>query len=131
MNFKLWIEANNTASMGININDKHQPFTKQILDGHKTIETRNKPTLNPYVNQKVGIIRTGQGQATLVGYATFGKPKFYKNEKEFNKDYKKHLIDKNSPYYISNNGKWGYPIINPEKTKERTITSKGIVARKI
>ena len=104
MNFKLWLE-NIEPEIGININNKYQPFTKQILNGQKTIETRSKPTLNPYVNQKVGIIKTGQGPATLVGYVTFGKPKFYKNEKEFNKDHNKHLVDKNSPYYISNTGK--------------------------
>jgi hypothetical protein len=130
--FKLWLEnKDQEITIGININDKHQPFTKQIIDGHKTIETRNKPTLSPYVNKTVGIIRTGKGPSTLVGYATIGEPKFYKNKKEFDKDYNKHLVDKNSPYYITNQGKWGYPLLNVKKTKEKPISSKGIISRKI
>jgi len=131
MNFKLWLKENDQPKIGININDKHQPFTKQIMAGEKTIETRDTPSLNPYVNKKVGIIRTGKGPATLVGYATFNKPKFYNNENEFKKDQDKHLVDKDSPYNISNKGKWGYPITNPQKTTEKIITSKGIIARKI
>lgn len=129
--FKIWLENQDPASIGININDKFQQFTKQILDGHKTIETRNSPSLNPYVNQRVGIIRTGKGQAALVGYATIGEPIFYKHKKEFDRDFDKHLVGKDSPFYITNQGKWGYPLLDVEKTKERPIFSKGIIARQI
>ena len=134
LSFKLWLEIwhkDQEITIGININDSIQPFTEQILDGNKTIETRNNPTLNPYVNQKVGIIRTGQGQAKLVGFFTIGRPKFYKNKKEFDKDYDKHLVGKDSPYYITDEGKWGYPLLNVEKTEETPVFSKGIVSRKI
>jgi len=55
--------------LGININCKHQDFIAQILSGEKIIETRNTPSLNPYIGQKIGLIRTGQGKATLEGYA--------------------------------------------------------------
>ena len=51
------------VSTGININDKTQPFTDQILHGQKTIETRNTPTLHPHVGKRVGIVRTGKGPA--------------------------------------------------------------------
>ncbi len=130
MNFKLWLESE-IPTKGININDSDQPFTSQILSGKKTIETRIKPSLHPYVNKRVGIIRTGTGPATLVGYATIGTPVFYKNETEFNKDYKKHLVGKNSVHYIGENGKWGYPLKDVQKIPEKKITSLGIVARKL
>jgi hypothetical protein len=122
MNFKLWLESED-ASMGIHINDSEQPFTTQILNGQKTIETRNKPTLHPLINTRVGIIRTGVGKATLVGYATIGKPIFYNNEIEFDKDYKKHLVAKGSTYYIGEKGKWGYPLKDIQKIPEKIITT--------
>ncbi len=129
-NFKIWFESED-VSMWININDSKQPFTNQILNGEKTIETRNTPTLHPYVGKKVGIIRTGVGQATLVGYAVVGKPKFYNNEQEFDKDYNKHLVSKNSPFYITKKGKWGYPLEDVQSINPYEIKSKGIVSRKI
>lgn len=130
LNFKLWFESED-ISKGININDSEQPFTTQILNGEKTIETRNSPSLHPYVGKKVGIIRTGVGQATLVGYAVVGKPKFYNNEQEFDKDYSKHLVSKDSDYYITEKGKWGYPLEDVQGTNPYAIKSRGIIARKI
>lgn len=117
--------------IGININDKHQPFTELILSGIKTIETRNTPSLHPYIGKRVGIIRTGQGKATLVGFATIGEPIYYASKEHFRNDESKHCVRQGSKYDINENGKWGYPIINPIKTEERYITSKGIVSRKI
>jgi hypothetical protein len=130
MNFKEWLLTEDSV-MGININDSKSPFTTQILNKQKTIETRTSPSLHPYVGKKVGIIRTGVGPATLVGYTTIGEPKFYKNEKEFDKDYDKHLVTKKSPFYITEKGKWGYPLHNVKKIPESIIKSKGIVARTI
>ena len=65
--------------IGININDKHQLFTEQILNGSKTIETRSSKSLHPYIGKMVGIIRTGKGKATLVGYITIKAVKKYCN----------------------------------------------------
>lgn len=130
LNFKIWFESED-ISKGININDSEQPFTTQILNGEKTIETRNSPSLHPYVGKKVGIIRTGIGQATLVGYVVIGKPKFYNNEQEFDKDYNKHLVSKDSDYYITEKGKWGYPLEDVQSINPHEIKSRGIVARKI
>lgn len=63
----------------LNINDKSEKFTSQILSGEKTIETRNIKSLHPYIGKRVGIVRTGKGVATLVGYVTVGHPIFYKD----------------------------------------------------
>lgn len=117
--------------IGININDKYYPFTELILSGKKTIETRRMPSLHPYIGKRVGIVRTGKGKATLVGFVTIGKPIYYKTEKEFRKDENKHHVYVGSKYDIDNMGKWGYPLINPVGAKPKYISSKGIVARQI
>ena len=114
--------------IGININDKYESFTEMIFSGEKTIETRKTPSLNPYIGQRVGIIKTGKGKAILVGFVTIGKPVHYETEESFRKDESKHRVLKGSKY---DNGKWGYPLINPLKTTKRYINSRGIIARKI
>lgn len=117
--------------VGININDQHYPFTELILSGEKTIETRKTPSLHPYIGKRVGIIRTGKGKATLVGFATIGQPIYYASESSFRNDESKHCVLKGSKYDIDDNGKWGYPIIHPVKTQPMYVYSKGIVARQI
>jgi len=123
--------------MGVNINDKHQCFTEQILNGSKTIETRNTRSLDPYIGTTVGIVRTGKGKATLVGTCTIGEPVFYGSESDFDIDYNRHLVGKESPYYISSNGhtaskgKWGYPMTNVNTIDPVEINSRGIIARNI
>ena len=117
--------------IGININDKDYPFTELIFSGAKTIETRRKNSLHPYVGQRVGIIRTGKGKAILVGFVMIGNPIFYETEAEFRKDENKHLVYAGSKYDIDSAGKWGYPLEKPVSIKPRYINSKGIVARQI
>lgn len=60
--------------MGVNISDATQDFTGAILAGRKTVETRVTQSLRPYVGRRIGIVRTGVGPATLVGWATVGEP---------------------------------------------------------
>ncbi len=127
---------NDIIDIGININDKSEKFTSQILSGEKTIETRNIKSLHPYIGKRVGIVRTGKGVATLVGYVTIGHPIFYKDAKEFDRDYKKHRVGPASKFYITKKGKWGYPIlnpvsINPPKKIDKYIPILGRVSRKI
>ena len=43
--------------MGINVNDKTQDYTGQILRGEKIVETRRTQSLRPYVGQRIGIVR--------------------------------------------------------------------------
>ena len=126
------VSTNNKPTHGININDKLQPFTQQILDGSKTIETRDSPSLKPYVGKRVGIVRTGVGPATLVGHATIGNPVFYKNKKSFDQDYNKHLVAKTlKKFYIGPKGKWGFPVLDVVPVKPTVLTSQGRVARKL
>lgn len=130
MDFRDWLESNEPTK-GININDKSQNFTDLILAGIKTIETRDSRSLDSVVGKRVGIIRTGKGPATLVGYVTVGEPKFYRNQNDFDRDRKRHHVGPESPFYIGDNGKWGYPLTDPERTRPRPITNRGIVIRNI
>jgi hypothetical protein len=123
--------AGNTCRIGININDSTQAFTTQILAGQKTIETRPTNSLRPYVGKTVGIVRTGQGKATLVGTMKIGEPKFYKTKKDFDADRKKHLVSPGSPHYITAAGKYGYPLSEVRPVKPIELDTKGIVGRVI
>jgi hypothetical protein len=117
--------------MGININDKAQDYTGQILAGLKTIETRRTQSLRPYVGQRVGIVRTGKGTATLVGYATIGEPVWYGSVRRFRADWRRHRVGKGSPHDITSAGKWGYPLLDVVAADPTPVTSRGIVARRI
>jgi hypothetical protein len=117
--------------IGININDKNYPFTELIFSKNKTIETRKTKSLHPYIGKRVGIVRTGKGKAMLVGFATIGEPIRYDTKEEFRRDENKHCVHTGSEYDIGNDGKWGYPIIDPVRITPKHINSKGIVARQI
>jgi SAM-dependent methyltransferase len=117
--------------MGININDKCQDFTGQILRGEKTIETRKTRSLDPYIGERVGLIRTGVGKATLVGYATVGEPVVYDSVAKFRRDSDKHLVAPGSAFDIKDDLKYGYPLMQVEAITPKQVQSKGIVARRL
>ena len=121
------------SMMGININDKCQDFTGQILRGEKTIETRNTRSLDPYIGERIGIVRTGisKQKATLVGYATVGEPVVYDSVAKFRRDYDKHLVAPGSAFDIKDGLKYGYPLMQVESITPKLVQSKGIVARKL
>lgn len=114
----------NYPSIGININDKTQDFTDQILRGEKTIETRDTNSLRPYIGKRVGIVRTGKGKATLVGYANLEEPIIYNNAEEFRADQDKHLVEAGSDFDIKpDQKKYGYPLTNVESIEPIQIPS--------
>ena len=117
-------------TMGVNINDSQTPYTEMILSGKKTIETRRTRSLDPYIGDEVGIIRTGKGPAELVGYMDIEKPKEYHNTQEFERDRPKHRVPKGSTE--DKKGKsFGYPLTDVERVKPKKIHSRGNVAREI
>ena len=118
---------------GININDKDQDFTGQILRGEKTIETRPTRSLDSRIGKWTGIIRTGirNQKATLVGYAVIGEPVVYDSVAKFRRDYNKHLVAPGSEHDIKHGLKYGYPLMQVKRVKPREITSSGIVIRKL
>jgi len=121
----------NKATRGVNINDKVQPFTDQILSGQKTIETRRTNSLRPYIGQRVGLIRTGKGQAMLVGFAVIGEPIFYGTKADFKADFGLHLVGDKSEFGFKRGGKFGYPLTKVTRCKPQPVFSRGIIARKL
>jgi hypothetical protein len=116
---------------GININDKVQDYTGQILRGEKTIETRPSRSLDSRIGKRTGIIRTGAGKATLVGYAIIGKPVVYDSVAKFRRDQSKHRVAPGSIHDIKGGLKYGYPLMQVESVTPRVITSRGNVIRKL
>ena len=115
----------------ININDHDFSFTEWILDLLKSVETRNKPTLRSLVGQRVGIIRTGCGQAMLVGYVDVVKEIQYDTPTQFRFDYQRHRVSPGSKYDMFGSVKYGYVLANPEKCEPIPVKTKGIVIRNI
>jgi hypothetical protein len=125
------MKSRNNVTRGVNINDKAQPFTDQILSGRKTIETRRTNSLRPYIGQRVGIIRTGKGQALLVGFAVIGEPIFYGTKAEFSADFARHQVGDKSEFGFKRGGKFGYPLTSVTRCKPQPVFSRGIIARKL
>ena len=109
-----YMPSDREVTRSVNINDKTQDFTGQILRGEKVIETRD--TLNNamqgVLGQRIGLTRTGTGDTKVVGYATVAKqPIVYRNESEFRRDQDKHLVEPDSQYDIKKGGvKYGYEL---------------------
>ena len=63
--------------MGVNVASDRKAgrsYADLIVDGHKTLESRNSDTLRPYVGKRVAIVRTGEGKAKAIGEVTIGEP---------------------------------------------------------
>ena len=116
---------------GVNINDSGVPFTDLILAGAKTVETRGSRSLDSVIGKRVGIVRTGCGPATLVGYATIGKPHRYKSRAAFRADYCHHRIPAGSQYDAMAGERWGYPLTDVVAVAHKPVMSRGIVLRSI
>lgn len=120
---------------GVNINDKIQDFTGQIMRGEKTVETRDTHSLRKHVGSRLGIIRTGKGKAHVVGYATIGEPKVYTNAEDFDADHHLHQVGPDSPFHINNSKygvKYGYPLHDVEiEPNPYPVDSFGYVTRDI
>jgi hypothetical protein len=125
------MKSRNKVTRGVNINDKAQPFTDQILSGQKTIETRRTNSLRPYIGKRVGIIRTGKGKALLVGFAVIGEPIFYRTKADFQADFGLHLVSDKSKFRFKRGGKFGYPLTSVTRCKPQPVFSRGIIARKL
>jgi predicted GNAT family N-acyltransferase len=106
-------------------------YADLIVSGAKKFESRETASLKPYVGKRVGIVRTGAGQAEVIGSVEIGQP-IKVNEKQFNQLRDQHLVAEDSSFNIKKGQtKFLYPMINPTSTPPQKVTSKGIVARAI
>ena len=117
--------------MGMNINDAGERFTDMILAGEKTVETRRTRSLDSVIGKRVGIVRTGRGPATLVGFATVGEPVWYGSPAAFRAASGRHRVAAGSRFDCGAGGKWGYPLVDVERAEPRLVTRRGIVLRRI
>ena len=105
-------------------------YADLIVDGHKTLESRNGDSLRPYVGKRVSIVRTGEGKAKAIGEVTIGEPMVV-NSKQFRELEHKHLVPKGSAYDISTPTKHLYPLYDPERYESERDVGHGIVSRKV
>ena len=117
--------------LGINIavDRNGTDYADLIIKGTKKFESRETPSLKPYVGKRVGIVRTGAGPAEVIGTVEIGKP-IEVNENEFAKLRDQHLVSEDSSFNIKKGQtKFLYPMIDPVAMDAQKVTSTGIVAR--
>jgi len=106
-------------------------YADEILSGNKTFETRNTDSLRPYVGQRIGIARTGAGEAKALGEVDIGEP-LVVDEATFRTMQDQHLVPPGTDFDIAPGGtKYLYPVSNPERFDAPKDVGRGIVARKI
>lgn len=129
---RTYMIASGQPTMGFNVNDSAAPFTDWILRGEKEIETRNSDSLRSHIGERVGIIRTGVGPATLVGYCTLGEPIIYRDNRDFRQDQSQHMVPEGPMWDVFPGMiKYGYPILDVEPCQPKAITSQGRVWRRL
>jgi hypothetical protein len=129
---RTYMTASAQPTMGFNVNDTSAPFTDWILEGKKEIETRNSDSLRPHVGERVGIIRTGVGPATLVGYCTLGEPIIYRDNRDFRQDQSQHMVPEGPLWDIFPGMiKYGYPLLDVERCEPKAIVTQGRVWRRL
>ena len=121
--------------LGINIRQDRDgtDYASLIASGQKTYESRETRSLDPYVGKRVGLVRTGAGPASLVGYAEVGVP-IEVNESTFNELRNEHLVPQGSTFDIkAGQTKFLYPMLSSESVtpQELPSSSRGIIARQI
>ena len=119
--------------MGINVASDTKAglrFADMIVDGHKTLESRNSDTLRPYVGKRVAIVRTGEGKAKAIGEVTVGEPKVV-NQRQFRAMEDEHKVPKGSRFDINTPTKHLYPMHDPVRYEEERDVGHGIVSRQV
>ena len=125
--------AGGGSVMGINVatdRKSSRRYADMIVDGHKTLESRNSDTLRPYVGKRVAIVRTGEGKAKAIGEVTIGEPMVV-DKKKFRSLEDKHHVPEGSAFDISTPTKHLYPLHDPVRYDEERDVEHGIVSRKV
>jgi len=119
--------------MGINVrNTKDKPFADLIVDGLKTIETRESNSLHPYVGKRIAIVRTGEGKAFAIGEVTITGFMWTNSKSTFDDYAPLHMVNKENAFYIKQSiGKYMYFLENAVRYQTPVAVGKGIVARQL
>ena len=126
-------KAKGGSVMGINVatdRKASRSYADLIVDGHKTLESRNSDTLRPYVGKRVAIVRTGEGPAKAIGEVTIGEPMVV-NKKRFRELEHQHFVPEGSSFDINTPTKHLYPMHNPERYEQERDVGHGIISRKV
>ena len=118
--------------LGINVRSDLKEglsYSDLILDGKKAYETRDSDSLRKYVGKRVGIVKTGEGDASALGSVIIGEPEIVGVD-QFRKLEKEHLVPEGSDFDIKEK-KYLYPLINPQRFDAPMQVGKGIVSRKM
>ena len=117
--------------IGINVRNADIAYADVIVDGIKTLESRDTNSLKPYIGKRVAIVRTGKGKAKAIGEATIGNP-IVVDRLEFRNKYKEHLVGEGSVFYIKNGQvKYLYPMLDAIRYEKEKDVALGIVSRKV
>lgn len=123
---------------GINI---QWPWSRLIVEGKKSIETRGYDIPQQYLGIPIAIIETpgplgkkqGIEYAKTIGIVTFSETFRYKSKSHWKKDAKKHLVKEDSPFAFGNREEtWAWIISEVRELKIPTPapTKRGIVFTK-
>lgn len=118
--------------IGINVRNTDVPFADLIVDGLKTIETRESKSLHPYVGKRVAIVRTGQGKAFAIGEVTITDYRWINSKAIFYYHLNNHFVKEGSAFDIKENkGKYLYFLEDAVRYETPVAVGKGIVARQL
>ena len=116
--------------IGINVRNTDVAFADLIVDGIKTIETRDSKSLHPYIGKTVAIVRTGQGKACAIGQVKIVGFTLVTDHCTFDDAYKQHLVEKDSIFYIKD-AKYMYHLTDAVRYATPKPVGLGIVSRKV
>ena len=119
--------------LGINVrNTKDKAFADLIVDGFKTIETRESNSLYPYVGKRIAIVRTGMGKAFAIGEVTITGFSWTNSKSIFDTYQPLHMVTEDNAFYFKEGtGKFMYFLENAVRYKTPVAVGKGIVARQL
>jgi predicted transcriptional regulator len=118
------------AMIGINVRNTAIPFADLIVDGIKTIETRESRSLHPYIDKNVAIVRTGKGKAFAIGQVKIVGCSLITDHMAFDDLYEKHFVAKHSIFYIKD-AKYMYHLSDALRYETPRLVANGIVSRKV
>ena len=116
--------------IGINVKNTEIPFADLIVDGIKTIETRESKSLHPYIGKTVAIVRTGKGKACAIGQVRIVGCSLVNDHSVFDNAYDQHLVAKGSAFYIKD-VKYLYQLTDAIRYETPKPVGLGIVSRKV